>query len=166
MRADQRWVTKWQEVQWLVWGGCLALQRQRSSQALNTEARRWWWGGGTAPKWCFIFSASTLGRLHPGSRSRLWGFPLIPLDPPLSPLQIVSRSCSCHHFVLFAQYYSGPAYSQFTQPAFTLCLCTFCLWVFHIVVWNRHQFSGCDKGKIILAFSLNLYLMTSYPIIF
>lgn len=44
-------------------GGCLALQRQRSSQAPNTEARQ---RGGPAPKWCFILSASTLSFLHPG----------------------------------------------------------------------------------------------------
>lgn len=66
-----------------VWRRCLALQRRRSSQAPNTEAQQ---RGGLGPKWCFIFSASTLSCLHPSSRSRLWGLPLIPPDLLLSPL--------------------------------------------------------------------------------
>ncbi len=113
IRAELRWVTKWQEVQgaagWVCVCVCgegvrLALL-QRRSQALNTEARQ---RGGPALKWCFIFAASTLSCLHPGSGSRLWGLPLIPLDPPLSPLippwapvlsHFLSYSRSFHHFL-------------------------------------------------------------------
>lgn len=141
-----------------VWGGCLALQRQRSSQALNTEARQ---RGGPAPKWCFIFSASTLSRLHPGSGSRLWGLPLIPLDPPLSPL-ILPRAPVCVSFLffpsfslLFALYY--PCFcscwciqSELITPLFSQS-CSFCLFL----ISDSNCSISCKyviNAKIILAF--------------
>lgn len=116
VRAELRRVDKWQEVQGAAASaaGCEGggVFSTSEAEALAGPEHRGEAAGGPAPKWRFIFSASTLSRLHPGSGSRLWGLPLIPLDPPLSPLvppwaavcaRFLPHRRPLHHSLLFAQ---------------------------------------------------------------
>lgn len=151
------WGTKWQEVQCRVLQGARGVLRTSEAEALNTARRRQ--RGGPAPKWCFIFSASTLSCLHPSSGSRLRGLPLIPLDRPLSPLippwaPVCARSPSrvpffpslslLSFFFFFCCVWSVPVFCscwciqwKLITPFFSACFC-------HVRAQSLSQLQICN----------------------